>query len=103
MREFTMILPREILFDSCLQNAPWRVIIINISWRCVVEYMTTKEAADKWGIKIRQVQSLCEKGQIESATRLGVMWVMPKETQKPVDGRTKEAKKLKWEINKAYE
>jgi len=56
-REFTMILPHEILFDLHLQTASRRVIIINISWRCVVEYMTTKEAADKWGIKIRQVQS----------------------------------------------
>ena len=57
-----------------------------------MEYMTTREAADKWGVKIRRVQSLCENGQIENATRLGQIWVMPKSTVKPIDGRTKAAK-----------
>ena len=60
-----------------------------------MEYMTTKEAAELWGIKIRQVQSLCEKGQINNASRLGSIWVIPKGTPKPLDGRTKQAKKLK--------
>ena len=60
-----------------------------------LEYMTTKEAADKWGIKIRRVQTLCENGQIENASRLGQIWVIPKDTSKPIDGRTKEAKQLK--------
>ena len=60
-----------------------------------VEYMTTKEAADKWGIKIRRVQTLCENGQVENASRLGQIWVMPKDTPKPLDGRTKQAKLLK--------
>jgi len=58
-----------------------------------LEYMTTKEAANEWGIKVRQVQLLCEKGQVENATRLGHMWVIPLGTKKPIDGRTKEAKR----------
>ena len=57
-----------------------------------MEYMTTKEAADEWGVKIRQVQLLCEKGQVENAKRLGHMWVIPCGTKKPIDGRTKAAK-----------
>jgi len=60
-----------------------------------VEYMTTKEAADKWGIKIRRVQTLCENGQVENASRLGQIWVIPKDTPKPLDGRTKQAKLLR--------
>jgi excisionase family DNA binding protein len=59
-----------------------------------MEYMTTKEAAELWGVKIRQVQALCEKGQISTALRLGNMWVIPKGTEKPIDGRTKQAKHL---------
>jgi hypothetical protein len=55
--------------------------------------MTTKEAANEWGVKIRQVQLLCEKGQVENAKRLGHMWVIPRGTKKPIDGRTKGAKK----------
>ena len=62
-----------------------------------MEYMTTKEAAELWGVKIRQVQALCEKGQIGNASRLGSIWVIPKGTAKPLDGRTKKAKHLKSE------
>ena len=57
--------------------------------------MTTKEAAGEWGVKIRQVQLLCEKGQVENAKRLGNIWVMSTGTKKPIDGRTKAAKKTK--------
>ena len=57
--------------------------------------MTTKEAAGEWGVKIRQVQLLCEKGQVKNAKRLGNMWVIPIGTKKPIDGRTKEARRFK--------
>ena len=60
-----------------------------------MEYMTAKQAAEEWGIKVRQVQALCEKGKISSANRLGNMWIIPKGTKKPADGRTKQAKLLK--------
>ena len=60
-----------------------------------MEYMTTAEAAEKWGIKTRRVQELCEIGRVESAKRLGYMWVIPIGTEKPIDGRTKEAKAAK--------
>ena len=61
----------------------------------MLEYMTTQEAANLWGIKIRRVQTLCESGKIDSASKLGQIWVMPKGTSKPLDGRTKMAKKIK--------
>ena len=60
-----------------------------------MDLMTTKEASKKWGITIRRVQALCDLGKVSSAVKLGDMWVMPKDTQKPIDGRTKEAKKAK--------
>ena len=63
-----------------------------------MEYMTTQEAAAVWGIKIRRVQALCERGQIESATRLGKIWVIPKSAPKPIDGRTKAAKKIAFNV-----
>lgn len=59
-----------------------------------MDYMTTTEAADKWGIKVRRVQALCDNGKVENAMRLGHIWVIPKSTPKPIDGRTKQAKKL---------
>ncbi|MDR1157739.1 MAG: helix-turn-helix domain-containing protein [Oscillospiraceae bacterium] len=57
-----------------------------------MDSMTAKEAAELWGITTRQVQLLCVKGQIAGAERLGKIWVIPKSTTKPMDGRTKAAK-----------
>ena len=56
-----------------------------------MDYMTTQEAAKLWGIKPRRVQFFCENEKI-GAERLGHIWVIPKGTPKPIDGRTKAAK-----------
>ena len=60
-----------------------------------MDWITTKEAAEVWGITMRRVQALCDNGQIASAVKLGDIWVMLKGTQKPLDGRTKAAKTAK--------
>ena len=57
--------------------------------------MTSQQAAGQWGITDRQVQSLCLQGKIEGATKLGRAWLIPKNTPKPIDGRTKTAKMQK--------
>ena len=57
-----------------------------------MEYITTAQAAEQWGITIRQVQALCDKGKVNNVKRLGQIWVIPEGTPKPIDGRTKEAK-----------
>ena len=57
--------------------------------------MSSQQAAEKWGITDRQVQSLCLHGKIKDATKLGRAWLIPKDTPKPIDGRTKEAKESK--------
>ena len=62
-----------------------------------MELMTVAEAAIIWGLTKRRVQVMCETGLIKDAKRLGNMWVFPKDTIKPVDGRTKAAK-----INRGY-
>nr|AGS51994.1 hypothetical protein [uncultured bacterium contig00006] len=36
-----------------------------------MEYMTAKEAAERWGITVRQVQSCCKSGRIEGAVSMG--------------------------------
>ena len=54
-----------------------------------MEYISTKEAAQKWGISERRVRSLCADGKIEGAARCGDwVWSIPVGTQKPADGRT---------------
>ena len=62
-----------------------------------MEWMTTKEAAELWSVTTRQVQVLCDRGKVVGVTRLGDIWVIPKGTPKPIDGRTKVAKTLKQE------
>ncbi|MFC2821432.1 MAG: hypothetical protein ACFN3H_01490 [Spirochaetales bacterium] len=54
-----------------------------------MDYISTKEAAQKWGISERRVRSLCSEGKIEGAARCGDwVWSIPSGTQKPADGRT---------------
>jgi hypothetical protein len=38
------------------------------------------------------VQILCDKGKVQGAFQMGRTWIIPKGTQKPIDGRTKQAK-----------
>lgn len=52
-----------------------------------MEYMTAKEAAQKWNITVRRVQVLCAQGRIQGTIRLGNMWVLPIDTKKPEDKR----------------
>jgi hypothetical protein len=61
-----------------------------------MEYVTPKEAAKLWGISERRVVVLCANDKVEGAKRLGgKMWVIPQFTEKPPDGRTREAKAAK--------
>lgn len=54
-----------------------------------MDYISTKEAAQKWNISERRVRSLCAEGKIEGASRCGEwVWGIPVGTQKPADGRT---------------
>lgn len=58
-----------------------------------MEYVTPKDKAVEWGISQRRVEILCESGRILGASRLGREWAIPKQAVKPLDGRTREAKK----------
>ncbi len=53
-----------------------------------MEFMTAKEAAEKWGITPRRVQVLCAEGRIPGAWRLGNAWAIPVNSEKPRDERT---------------
>jgi hypothetical protein len=55
-----------------------------------MDYITVKQAAEKWGLKIRRVQQFCELGRIEGAERFGShAWMIPKDAKKPADTRYK--------------
>lgn len=52
-----------------------------------MEYMSAKEAAEKWGISHRRVTVLCAENRIAGAERVGNMWLIPRAAEKPEDGR----------------
>lgn len=54
-----------------------------------MEYITVKEAAEKWGITVRQVQNQCIRGKIPGAIRFSRAWAIPNNIKKPKDGRYK--------------
>ena len=57
-----------------------------------MEYMSCAEAAGKWGISERRVQKLCEGERIPGVSKFGSMWLIPKDAEKPIDGRTKKGR-----------
>ena len=60
-----------------------------------LEWMSPEQAAEIWGVNKRQVQSLCAQGKVKGIVKLGRSWLIPKNTEKPIDGRTKLAKQQK--------
>ena len=57
-----------------------------------LDYMTLKEASEKWGVTPRQINYLCASGRIPGAVKMAGVWLIPKTAEKPVDGRTKQGK-----------
>lgn len=55
----------------------------------MLNYMTVKEAGEKWGIGSRMVTLYCAAGRIKGTERIGNMWLLPKDAEKPKDGRCK--------------
>ena len=47
------------------------------------DYMSVPEAAEKWDVTERQVQTMCSSGKIPDAVRFGRSWAIPRDTVKP--------------------
>lgn len=62
-----------------------------------MDYMTLKEASQKWNVTPRQINYLCAAERIPGAVKMATIWLIPKDAEKPVDMRTKQGKELKHE------
>lgn len=60
-----------------------------------MQYLSAKEAADKWGISDRRVQILCNQDRIPGVIRIGNIWGIPDDAEKPKDERVKSGKYIK--------
>jgi len=53
----------------------------------MLQYITAKEAAEKWNISQRRVSILCSEKRIPDVAMLGNMWIIPWNAEKPEDAR----------------
>lgn len=48
-----------------------------------MNYLTTDEIAEKWGISTRRVTTLCKDNRIAGAVRKSGVWLIPDKAEKP--------------------
>lgn len=60
-----------------------------------MEYLTIKQAAEKWNLTTRWVQVLCSTGKIEGVVKFGRAWDIPANAEKPKDSRIKTGEYMK--------
>lgn len=60
-----------------------------------MEYMTIKQASEKWNVSARRIQVLCAEGRLDGAVRFGRQWAIPVGGEKPTDARIKTGKYIK--------
>lgn len=56
---------------------------------------TCKQLALEWGLSERTVNDLCKKGKINGAIKVGRMWQIPDNVERPVDGRVSSGKYIR--------
>lgn len=57
-----------------------------------MDYMTLKEASEKWSVSSRQINYYCVEGRIPGAVKMAGVWLLPKKAEKPADKRQKQNK-----------
>ena len=57
--------------------------------------MTIKEAAEKWGLSVRRIQTICNEGLVPGVIKFGREWAIPNNAEKPLDKRVKSGKYIK--------
>ncbi len=56
-----------------------------------MNYVTTIEMSEIWGISARRIDLLCEQGRIAGVVKKGKTWLIPKDAEKPADRRKNDA------------
>lgn len=60
-----------------------------------MKYLSLRQTAEKWGLSIRWVQTLCSTDRIPGAVKIGSYWAIPSDAEKPKDERIKSGKYVK--------
>ena len=51
------------------------------------QYLSLREAAEKWGVSERRINQYCAEGRILGAQKIGNAWAVPADAEKPKDPR----------------
>lgn len=62
----------------------------------ILEFITIKQASEKWNISVRRVQVLCRQERIPGAKKFGRDWAIPDDAEKPLDGRITTGEYTNW-------
>ena len=54
-----------------------------------MEYLSITQVAEKWSLTKRRIQVLCNEDRIPGAMRIGKVWAIPADAEKPKDKRIK--------------
>lgn len=54
-----------------------------------MDYISVREAAERWGVSERWVQKFCVEDRIPNVQRFGRSWMIPKDAERPNDLRRK--------------
>ena len=60
-----------------------------------MKYLSITQTAECWGISTRRIQILCGEGRVPGAIRIGTVWGIPEDAEKPADARIKNGKYIK--------
>jgi len=65
-----------------------------------MNYLKTSEISKLWGIKERRIRDLLKDGRIDGAIKKGNVWLIPENTNKPIDLREKQIIDLIFDVDK---
>ena len=68
-----------------------------------MKYLSTGEAAEKWGLSRRRIQILCSDNRIKGAERVGSTWIIPENAEKPKDARIKSGRYIKTKTERSLD
>ena len=60
-----------------------------------MDYISVKEAAQKWSLSERRIQVLCGEERIDGVLRFGKSYMIPRDAEKPADARIKSGRYVK--------
>ena len=60
-----------------------------------MEFITVKQAAEKWNLSERRLQTMCNERVIPGVVKFGHAWAIPVDAEKPIDKRIKTGKYIK--------